>query len=406
MRQRLHAKSEAFLRIFPNSTLPAIDFFHTLTPLQGASHTNHARYGHASTVYKAVSERDGKTYCLRRFHDLRATTDTEHALRSVRSIWARVKSSSAVSVHFAFTTTGFGDASVVIVSDYHPASETIAEKYFNKPYPRPRRNLEDIVWSFIVQIANALKTIHSSNLAARVIDKTKVLVTDENRIRLNGCAIQDVLDTESHDMADLQRQDLQKFGKLIVDVAHHLASSYGTKGRGPDIISRTYSERLLKIFNWLSDHSYPENDGPIDDLLTEISNNIIDVFDASLKADDVLQCSLNRELENSRIVRLMTKLNCLNERPEYEQHRSWSNQGSRAVLPLFRDYVFHQVDAQNSPVVDMGHIIACLNKLDVGVEEKVTMTTRDEQSVIVVTYKELKQAVESAWAELMRRAAT
>jgi len=406
LRQRLHDKSEAFLRIFPNSTLPAIDFFHTLTPLQGASHSNQARYGHANTIYKAVSERDGKTYCLRRFHDLRITTDTEHALRSVRSVWARVKSSSAVSVHFAFTTTGFGDASVVIVSDYHPASETIAEKYFNKPYPRPGRSLEDFVWSFIVQIANALKTIHSSNLAARIIDKTKVLVTDENRLRLNGCAIQDVLDPKPHDIADLQRQDLQRFGKLIIDVAHHLASSYGTKGRGPDVISRTYSDRLVKIFNWLSDHSYPENNASIDDLLTRISNDIIDVFDASLKADDVLQITLNRELENSRIVRLMTKLNCLNERAEYEHHRSWSNQGSRAVLPLFRDYVFHQVDAQNSPVVDLGHILACLNKLDVGVEEKVTLTTRDEQSVIIVTYKELKQAVESAWAELMRRAAT
>lgn len=299
----------------------------------------------------------------------------------------------------------FGDPSVIIVSDYHPASETIAEKYFNKPYPRPGRSLEDTVWSYIVQIASALKTIHSSNLAARLIDKTKVLVTDENRIRLSGCAIQDVVDTKSHDILDLQRQDLQKFGKLIVDIAHNLASIYGSKGRGPDFISRTYSERLVKVFNWLSDHSYPENNAPIDDLLKIISSDIADVFDASLKADDVLQAALNRELENSRIVRLMTKLNCLTERPEYEQNRSWSNQGSRAVLPLFRDFVFHQVDAQNNPVVDMGHILASLNKLDVGVEEKITLTTRDEQSIIVVSYKELKQTIESAWAELMRRTA-
>ena len=100
------------------------------------------------------------------------------------------------------------------------------------------------------------------------------------------------------------------------------------------------------------------------------------------------------------------KLNCLNERPEYEHDRSWQAQGTRTVIPLFRDYLFHQVDAHGNPVIDMGHILACLNKLDVGVEEKVTLTTRDEQSAILVSYKELKQAVESAWADLMRRAAS
>lgn len=403
IRQRLHDKSEAFLRTFPNSTLPTIEFFHTLTPLQGTNQSNTARYGHVNTVYKAVSDRDGKTYCLRRIHDLPVTTDTEHALRSVRSLWSRVKSSSTVPVHFAFTTSTFGDASVILVSDYYPASETIAEKYFNKPYPRPGRSLEDTMWSFIVQIASALKAIHSTNLAARIIDRTKILVTDENRFRLSGCAIQDVVDEKSHDIRDLQRQDLQKAGKVITDLAQNLASHYGAKGKGQDVIHRTYTERLIEVFKWFSDHSHPENHAPIDLLLTKIAADTIDIFDASLKADDVLQSALNRELENSRIVRLMTKLNCLNERPEYEHDRLWSNQGSRTVLPLFRDYVFHQVDAQGHPVVDMGHILACLNKLDVGVEEKVTLTTRDDQSVIIVSFKELKQTVESAWAELMRR---
>ena len=406
IRQRLHDKSEAYLRVFPNSTLPAIDFFHTLTPLQGASQSSHARYGHANTVYKAVSDRDGKTYCLRRIHDLRVTADTEHALRSVRSLWGRVKGSSAVSVHFAFTTSKFGDASVVVVSDYHPASETLAEKYFSKPYPRPGRGLEETMWSFIVQLASALKSIHSANLAARIIDRTKVLVTDENRFRLNGCAIQDVLDNKPQDIRDLQRQDFQKCGKVIVDFAQNLASHYGSKGRGADLIQRNYSERLVDVFKWFSDHSHPENHEPIDLLLTKITADTMEVFDASLKADDALQATLNREVESSRLVRLITKLNCLNERPEYDHDRSWSNQGSRAILPLFRDYVFHQVDAQGSPVVDMGHIVACLNKLDVGVEEKITLTTRDEQSVIAVSFKELKQTVESAWAELMRRTST
>ena len=403
IRQRLHDKNEAFLRVFANSTLPTVDFFHTLTPLQGISPSNQAHYGHASTVYKAVSERDGKTYCLRRIHDLRVTTDTESALRSVRPNWNKVKNSSVVTVHFAFTTPSFGDASVMIVSDYHPASETIAEKYFNKPYPRPGRSLEDFMLNFIVQLANGLNAIHSANLAARIIDRTKVLVTDENHFRLNGCGIQDLLDADPHEMRDLQRQDLQKCGKLVVELAQNLASHYGAKGRGSDVINRTYSERLVGIMNWFSDPNHPENQAPIESLLTKIKADTMDVLDASLKENDFYRAALGKELENSRLFRLSMKLDSLNERPEYAHDRSWSNQGSRAILPLFRDYVFHQVDAQGNSVVDLGHMIACLNKLDVGVEEKITLTTRDEQSVIVVSFKELKQALESTWGELMRR---
>lgn len=40
---------------------------------------------------------------------------------------------------------------------------------------------ERAVWSYITQIANALKAVHSSGLAARNLDPSKVLVTGQNR---------------------------------------------------------------------------------------------------------------------------------------------------------------------------------------------------------------------------------
>ena len=54
-------------------------------------------------------------------------------------------------------------------------------------------------------------------------------------------------------------------------------------------------------------------------------------------------------------------------------------------------------------MLDMGHMLACLNKLDVGTEERITLITRNEQTAIVVSFRELKAAVDGAWAELMRR---
>lgn len=41
----------------------------------------------------------------------------------------------------------------------------------------------------------------------------------------------------------------------------------------------------------------------------------------------------------------------------------WSETGDRYFLKLFRDYVFHQVDGENRPVLDIGHVIQCLNKV-------------------------------------------
>jgi len=54
-------------------------------------------------------------------------------------------------------------------------------------------------------------------------------------------------------------------------------------------------------------------------------------------------------------------------------------------------------------VIDLGHVLTCLNKVDAGSEEKVTLISRDEQSCFVVTYRELKKGIESAFQELMKR---
>ena len=51
----------------------------------------------------------------------------------------------------------------------------------------------------------------------------------------------------------------------------------------------------------------------------------------------------------------------------------------------------------------MGHMLACLNKLDAGLEEKVKLETRDGKIVILVSFKEMKQMVESAWGQVIQR---
>ena len=69
------------------------------------------------------------------------------------------------------------------------------------------------------------------------------------------------------------------------------------------------------------------------------------------------------ELENGRLVRLLCKFGFINERPEFARDPRWSETGDRYIVKLFRDYVFHQVDETGQPVVNMTHVITCLNKV-------------------------------------------
>ena len=90
--------------------------------------------------------------------------------------------------HYLNTSTDDKTA-IIFVYAYHPLSKTLADEHFG-PTPRylpPRHPQggpavpEPVLWSYMVQIASALRTIHGSGLAARVIDASKILLTSKMR---------------------------------------------------------------------------------------------------------------------------------------------------------------------------------------------------------------------------------
>ena len=82
------------------------------------------------------------------------------------------------------------------------------------------------------------------------------------------------------------------------------------------------------------------------------------------------------ELENGRLVRLLCKFGFINERPEFARDPRWSETGDRYIIKLFRDYVFHQVDEHGNPVVNLGHVLTCLNKVRTIIRRTVHHTYR------------------------------
>ena len=152
---------------------------------------------------------------------------------------------------------------------------------------------------------------------------------------------------------------------------------------------------------------------------------------------------LGKETEAGRLLRLLGKLSFVTERPELGGDTQWAETGDRRarrgggaaaarragvtspslppcqsttrtqhhaaprryLLKLFRDFVFHQCDEGGAPLLDWGVVAEALNKLDAGVPEKVLLMSRDEMSMLVVSYADLRRCVEGCYAELKARAA-
>jgi PAB-dependent poly(A)-specific ribonuclease subunit 3 len=330
----------------------------------------------------------------------------EKAIRTVQN-WKGLINSSIVNIHDAFTTRNFNDSSLIFVCDYHPMAKTLFEHHFGQHKVVRGRNIpeqvpEVVLWAYVTQLASALQAIHSRGLAARVISLSKILLTGKNRIRLNGCAILDVVQFESQvSVVQLQRQDLVNLGLLILSLGANTPDASQNFAKAMDQFKRHYSKELQVAVVWL--YSAMQNqERTIDQFISNISTQMVTAFDGALQLDDQLNSEFSREVENARLFRLMAKLGFINERPEYEHDRQWSENGERYYLKLFRDYIFHQVDAQENPVVDLGHVLSCLNKLDAGSDERITLVSRDNQSCFIVSYRELKKGIESVFQELSK----
>ncbi|KAH4014028.1 PAN2-PAN3 deadenylation complex subunit PAN3 [Parastagonospora nodorum] len=429
LREDLQKRAEVARQVMPNSTLPVIEQFHSLFCLDTTPQKNNAPFGYVSWIYKAISGKDGKTYALRRLENFRLTS--EPAIRSAQA-WKRIFNGSIVTIHEAFTTRAFGDSSLIIVTDYHPNSKSLADEHF-KPMQRFNGRQatsshvpEHVLWGYIVQIASALKAIHGSGLAARLISPSKTLLTAKNRIRLNACAIMDIVQFETaRPVAEAQADDFVQLGRMILCIANNNTTAHLQMQKSMDHVTRNYTARLKECIQWLLNPqpplgtpSSPTTPAPgskdIDNFLGGISDQLASVFDSELHAQDTLTNTLGRELESSRIVRLLVKLNMVNERPELDASQQmsggntsnpssvWAETGERYYLKLFRDYVFHQVDANGHPVTDLAHVLDCLNKLDAGTDEKIALISRDEQNVLIVSFREVKRGLEIAFQDLIR----
>ncbi|KFB45048.1 hypothetical protein ZHAS_00012991 [Anopheles sinensis] len=402
-----------------------VENYHSLCLLE--SLPLHPKLPLPSSTYKATHSVTGVKYCLRRLHGFRLQSTK---CMQVVDMWKKLQHSNIVQLREVFTTKTFGDNSLVIVYDFHPGSQTLLSKYFTSvpetngytdPFAGEARPFshkssmhrtsatsllpENEIWSIIMQLSAGLRAMHQAGLACRTLDPTKIIVTGK-RIRYSCVGISDIATFDPNQQNPLtvvnhhQQEDLTALGKLILALACRSLQSVQRDQiqNSIELVSRHYSQDLRNIILCLLN---PTARRSVTEIMPMIGARFFVQLDALQTQCDIQEDELAKEMENGRLYRLLVKLGCINERPELNLDVTWSETGDRYMLKLFRDYLFHTVTEDGRPWLNQSHIVQCLNKLDAGTMEKVQLMSRDEQSVLVVTYAELKHCLDQAFSELV-----
>lgn len=280
---------------------------------------------------------------------------------------------------------------------YIPGAVTWEHAFLSPAFtPAPLLKEADF-WSYICQLVNALKSIHSAGLSCRALTPSKVLISPGNRLHLNGLGILDVLFPQtSAPIEQLQFEDLAAFGDLILATACRNSKLYS-----PEILKQQthYSPALRQFITMVVTTPLTT----VYDVLPYLVDRYMDELANMTLYVDTMENELQKELHNGRLFRALTKLGFINERPEYESDPGWSETGDRYILKLFRDYLFHQSDESGNPKVDWGHLICSMNKLDAGSDEKIVLGSRDGSNLLVVSFRDIKKLIDVSFIDLQAK---
>ncbi|CCF57368.1 hypothetical protein KAFR_0C03770 [Kazachstania africana CBS 2517] len=409
IREELTKKNLASLQIFPpGGALPDVvqDYF-GFVPLDfHQKNSDIDRYnGHKNSLFKVFSNFDGKIYVLRRIHNIKPNSIDSMAISKTFKKWNRFNSSNIVKLKDLFLTTKFGDTSLCFVYDYYPNAMSLYEAHFINFPLIPIT--QDYLWTYLVQLTNALREVHQADLSiTKSLNWEKILVTGKpGRIKILGSSESDLLNYNNSDINihDNQQTDFFNLGTFLFQLAKNINSESSFEN-SKENITEEKTEKLSVDDQLKSVLKYLLNDKIHDKSVMDLSKLFIDkiysTFDALKTYSEFSENVLSRELENSRLFRLICKLNFIFGRIESRIDINWSESGEKFPIILFYDFVFHQVDENGKSVMDLTHVLRCLNKLDVGVSEKLVLVTPDEMNCIIISYKELKDLIESTFRSL------
>ena len=193
--------------------------YHSIMPLDDAAarRGTASSLGYPSALYKVVDSKDGVTYVLRRIDNTRAT---DGLAKATVAEWRQKHPHhpNVIGLRDAFVY----HRALFFVHDYYPGAQSIADHFLDYKKPQgPNGGLvpESTMWTIICQILSALRSIHRTGLAARLVEPNRVLWTDDGRALISSVGLMDVLECESKKtITEMQEVRLPPWRIVCVDV--------------------------------------------------------------------------------------------------------------------------------------------------------------------------------------------
>ena len=361
--------------------------FHSACPLDDPTTHRGAggSFGYPSSLYKVIDRADSQLYTLRRFDNVRSITPS--VLNNAQATWAAVRHPSIVSLYSISTEKG----AIFFAHAFHPSAQTLQQRFLNPKTAAANTPVgESLLWRLLSQLLAGVRHVHSRHMAIRSISPSHVLLTSGARFRIANVGVVDVLEFESRkSLGDMQLADLYCLGCVVLAVATRstMGNSKAVES-GMAMLQQHYSQELYQAVGALLSGTRSA-----DQLCHLVCDKMCDELDFALASSDALHLNLQHEYENGRLLKLLLKLGCINERPEHALSPSWSETGDRYVLKLFRDYLFHQTNLDGVPQIDMGHIVSSLNKLDIADREQILLSSRNAKDVFVASYYDINRYI-------------
>ena len=199
-------------------------------------------------------------------------------------------------------------------------------------------------------------------------------------------------------MGEAQLMDLSALGTLMLTVA----CASRNEPSNLDTLMVHYSKDLCHVIAGLLAAHKGNGFKDWRNVAAALGPKLVDELDANQLTVDTMATEMTKEVENGRIARFLIKLNMVVERAEFMGDTRWSETGDRYLLKLFRDFIFHQVDDQGNPVNDWGLVVEAINKADAGLEEKIMLLSRDETSMLVVSYADIQRCLAMAYDDIAK----
>lgn len=391
--------------------------YHTLYPLEEPSADGNdkmsAALGLRTFVMKAISSLDGQAYAIRRVcgKQVIPSADLLSHARSAVEAWSPVSNHPNIAgLRAAFVSSEMdGGSALFFVHDYQPGCLTLAQAHLvpsasSSGVVALNPASEAQLWSYLVQLTSAIRCVHNAGLALRpgCLHPSKILLSSLGHISVGCVGMLDALNPgDLHDQDDphhMHRLELSALGQLLLTLACAGIAPSPTL----DACAAHYSIELTRIIAALLASAEGGQLNSWRQLAAALADRTIAELDSVNIFGNAMMSELAKECDNGRLLRLLVKLGFVNERPELDGDTQWAETGDRYLLKLFRDFVFHQTSEDGTAITDWGHVIEALNKLDAGVPEKILLMSRDEQSMLVVSYADLKRCVEGTYADVQQ----